>query len=67
MVADVLTAFKKITFDHNTFNQFLKVRIVVAAVKYFCNNTDLFFELFVGVRMVGIYNNSRVLEIFLGI
>ena len=64
VVADVLAAFEEVAFDHNTFNQFLEIRVVVAAVKYFCNDTDLFFVLFVGVRMVGIYNNSRVLEIF---
>ena len=67
MVADVLTAFEEVAFDHNAFDQFFEVRVVVAAVEYFCNDADLFFVLFVGVGVVGIYDNSRVLEIFLSI
>lgn len=67
MIADVLTAFEEVAFDHNAFDQFFEVRVVVAAVEYFCNDADLFFVLFVGVGVVGIYDNSRVLEIFLGI
>lgn len=49
MIADVLTAFEEVAFDHNTFDQLLKFRIVVTAVKHFCDNTDLFLVLLVGV------------------
>ena len=45
VVTDVLSAFKQIAFDHNTFDQFAEIRIVVAAVKYFAYDTNLFFEL----------------------
>ena len=49
VIADILAALEKIAFDHNTFNQLFEIRIIVAAVKYFLNNTDLFLVLFVGV------------------
>lgn len=35
MITDILAAFEKVTFDHNTFNQLSEVWIIVAAVKYF--------------------------------
>ena len=30
VVADVLTAFEEVAFDHNAFDQFFEVRVVVA-------------------------------------
>ena len=67
MVTDVLSAFKQIAFDHNTFDQFVEIRIVVAAVKYFAYDTNLFFELLAGVGMVYIYDGSWIFEIFFAI
>ncbi len=49
MVTDILTAFQKVTFNHDTFDQFSEIWIVVTAVKHFCYNTDLFLVLFAGV------------------
>ena len=67
VVTDVLSAFKQIAFDHNTFDQFVEIRIVVAAVKHFTYNTNLFFVLFAGVRMVDIHDNGRILQIFFAV
>ena len=67
MVTDVLSALKQIAFDHNTFDQFAEIRIVVAAVKYFAYDTNLFFELLSGVGMVYIYDGSWIFEIFFAI
>ncbi len=35
MVADILTSFQQITFNHDTLDEFSYIRIVVAAVKHF--------------------------------
>ena len=45
----------------------MDVVVITAAVKDFLGNTDLFQILLVGVRMVGIYHTSRILEVFLSI
>ena len=67
MVADFLAAFKKITLYHNALNKLMKFRTTVTAVKNFVYNTNLFLIFFVGIRMICIYNNSRILEIFLAV
>ena len=35
MITDILAAFEKVAFDHNTLNQLSEVWIIVTAVKYF--------------------------------
>ncbi len=67
MVADILAAFEQITFNHDTLDEFSYIRIVVAAVKHFTYNTNLFFVLFAGVRMVDIHDDGRILQIFFAV
>lgn len=45
----------------------MKFRVTVTAVKNFVYNTNLFLIFFIRIRMIGIYNNSRILEIFLAV
>ena len=52
--ADLLVAFFEVTFDHYTFDKFVKIRIIAAAVKNLACNSYLFLELLVGIRVVGI-------------
>ena len=49
--------------DHNTFNKIADVIGVAAAVKHFFYNSDLFHVLFIGIRMVGIHDTCRILQI----
>ena len=67
MIMDLLAAIFDVTLDHQSFDQFVDVIAVTAAVKYFFGNTDLLQILLVGVRMVGIYHTSWILEVFLSI
>ena len=67
MVADVLASFEQVALDHDTFDKFVKFRIAVAAVENFVYDTDLLLVFLVGVRMVGIYHTSWILEVFLSI
>lgn len=64
VVADVLASFEQVALDHDTFDKFVKFRIAVAAVENFVYDTDLLLVFLVGVRMVGINDDSRVLESF---
>ena len=61
--ANLLIARFDITFNHETFYQFMKFRIDHTTVKNFFGDTNLLFILFVGVGVVGVYDNCRVLEI----
>ena len=61
--ADLLVAFFEVTFDHYTFDKFVKIRIIAAAVKNLACNSYLLLELLVGIRVVGIDNCGRILEI----
>ena len=61
--ADFLASFLQIALDHNTFDKVMNFRGKAAAVQYFLNNTNLFFVLFVGIGVVGINDDSRVLQI----
>ena len=67
VVADVLASFEQVALDHDTFDKFVKFRIAVAAVENFVYDTDLLLVFLVGVRMVGINDDSRVLEILLAV
>lgn len=62
VVANVLTAFQKIAFDHNTFYKLFQIGIVIAAVKDFTDDTDLFFILLSGIGMVYVNNDSRIFQ-----
>ena len=35
MITDILTALEKVAFNHNTFHQLFKFRIIITTVKYF--------------------------------
>ena len=67
MIMDLLAAIFDVALDHQSFHQLMDVVVITAAVKDFLGNTDLFQILLVGVRMVGIYNTSWILEVFLSI
>ena len=67
VVADVLASFEQVALDHDTFDKFVKFRIAVAAVENFVYDTDLLLVFLVGVRMIGINDDSRVLEILLAV
>ena len=61
--ANLLIARFDITFNHETFYQFMKFRIDHTTVENFFGDTNLLFILFVGVGVVGVYDNCWVLEI----
>ena len=61
--ANLLIARCDITFNHETFYQFMKFRIDHTTVKNLFGDTNLLFIPFVGVGVVGVYDNCRVLEI----
>lgn len=65
--ANLLIARFDITFNHETFYQFMKFGIDHTTVKNFFGDTNLLFILFVGVGVVGVYDNCRVLEILFDI
>ena len=65
--ADILASFYDVAFDHDTFDQLFQFRIVIAAVKNFTYNTDLFFIFFSGIRVVYINNYGWIQEIPFGI
>ena len=67
VIMDLLAAIFDVALDHQSFHQLMDVVAVTTAVKDFLGNTDLFQILLVGVRMVGIYHTSRILEVFLSI
>ena len=56
MIADILTAFQKITFNHDTLNKFFDVRVIAAAVKNFAHDTNLLPIFLVGVGVIGVNN-----------
>ena len=61
---DLLVAWLNVTFNHEAFDQFVKFRIDHTAVENFFCNTNLLFILFVGIGVVGINDDSRILQIF---
>ena len=63
MLINFLTSWLNVAFDHNTFNKIADVIGVAAAVKHFFYNSDLFHVLFIGIRMVGIHDTCRILQI----
>ena len=67
MVTDFLTTFKKITLDHNTLNEIVKFLFAVTAVENFVYNTDLLFVFLIRIRMICIYNDSWIFEVFLAV
>ena len=67
MIADLLISFFDVTFDHNSLDHLLHIIIVSSAVKNFADNTNLFFELLIGVGMVRINDRCRVFQVFLRI
>ena len=67
MIMDLLAAIFDVALDHQSFHHLMDVVVITAAVKDFLGNTDLFQILLVGVRMVGIYHTSWILEVFLSI
>lgn len=67
MIMDLLAAIFDVALDHQSFHQLMDVVVITAAVKDFLGNTNLFQILLVGVRMVGIYHTSWILEVFLSI
>ena len=67
MIADLLFSFFDVTLDHNSLDHLLHIIIVSSAVKNFADNTNLFFELLIGVGMVRINDRCRVFQVFLRI
>ena len=67
VIMDFLAAIFDVALDHQSFHHLMDVVVITAAVKDFLGNTDLFQILLVGVRMVGIYHTSWILEVFLSI
>ena len=65
MIADILTAFQKITFNHDTLNKFFDVRVIAAAVKNFAYDTNLLSIFLVGVGVIGVYDHSWIQKVFL--
>ena len=47
VVGDFLAAFDEVAFDHDSFDEFFEIGVVVSAVQDFADNADLFFVLFV--------------------
>ena len=63
--ADRLASFYQVAFDHDAFDKPADIFIDPAAVQDLFYNADLLFILFAGIRMIGIDEDRRVLQISL--
>ena len=64
ITANLLITWFNIAFNHQSLDQLVKLWINNAAVQDFFGNTNLLFILFVGIGVVGINDDSRILQIF---
>ena len=65
--ADRLASLYQVAFDHDAFDKPADIFIDPAAVQDLFYNADLLFILFAGIRMIGIDEDRRVLQISLSI
>ena len=63
ITSDFLISRFNITFNHKTLYQSVKLRIYLTAVENLFCNTNLLVILFVGIGVVGINDNSRILQV----
>ena len=65
MVGDGLAALLDVTLDHNALDQLFDLRGELAAGHDLPDDTDLLFELLVGVGVVGVHDAGGVNQIHL--
>ena len=64
---DLLGTIDQVALDHQTFDQTTQFVALTAGVQNVLGDTGLFEVFFCGICMVGIDDNSRVLEARLGV